>query len=522
MVRAEVGMGELEFDGGRGKIWTREGQRLGPIPAELSTELAPARCVAYEWTDYWVRYPGAEALRAGGNWAQVIDEGLFRVRFENRVGLTWLQPFAQGKPLGEALPLEVLSLKFPNPHAHLAFLGALLGDLFARAARLPFAVTALTGRGVVESLRPPTPLFTLHFLIWYARMLRSAWSFVQAHPYRLLVDYPATVPLAEATEIDADVLLSAIRDQDLWVEAHGFPLAKAMRGRAPAEVWQRRAEESLDTPENRFVMAFMRELLSAAERLPDQSWWVKVPKDRQQSVRETMTLLRQAVAHPAFSDVGPMRRYPRTSRVLMRREGYRQMLELWQLFQWARRPFFDLLQHAMDVRDVATLYEIWVFFALVDELSSGLGESPDLQLYLSDESGLRWGAEARFGAIDRLIYNRQLQSYSVPLRPDFLWEHGGEPEVALDAKFRLERKALSEADDDSDGATARRADLYKMHTYRDALGVRAAASVYPGDESVFFDQREGRSEDFELCRLILSDCSGIGAIAMRPDHLAGG
>jgi predicted component of viral defense system (DUF524 family) len=511
-------MRELEFDSGRGKIWTQGEGRLGFISKELSVKFAPAHCYAYEWTDYWVRHPEAERLRAGDQWSAVIDDRLFRVRFENRVGLTWLQPFAQGRPVGEALPLEVLSTKFPTPQAHHSILSTLLEDLFARAARLPFDVSAPTGRGVAESLKPPTPLFTLHFLTWYAYELRSAWNFVQAHPHRLLADHPAMVPLAEATEIDADVLIGALRDQDPWVMADGFPLAKAMRGHAPTEVWQRRPEETLDTPENRFVRAFLSEVLSAAERLPDQPWWPKVSPDRRQVVGNTATLLRHAVAYPAFSGVEPMRRYPRSSRVLMRREGYRQMFGLWQLFQKARRPFFGPLEHAIDVRDVATLYEMWVFFVLIDEIVSYLDCSPELKILVSDEAGLGWRSEARFGSRGRLVYNWQRGTYSVPLRPDYLWETKGRPEVVLDAKFRLDRQVLDQHGDDLPEATVRRADLYKMHTYRDALGVRAAVSVFPGDESIFYDEAKGLHERFGLLEVLFANYSGVGAIAMKPDR----
>jgi hypothetical protein len=101
----KVGTGEIRFDGGR--IWTRHGWRLGSIPDGLSARFAPARCFAYEWTDYWVSFPHAEGLRVGDGWAEVIGDGLFRVRFGNQVGLARLQPFSQGRPLGEALPLEV-------------------------------------------------------------------------------------------------------------------------------------------------------------------------------------------------------------------------------------------------------------------------------------------------------------------------------------------------------------------------------------------------------------------------------
>ena len=507
---------ELAFDGGRGKLWSQDGYPIGVIPDEVAGELAPAKHFVYEWRDYWVRHSEADRLRVGNGWATVVEEHLFRVRFENQVGIAWLQPFAGGQPVEEPLPLEVLSPKFPSAQAHYSVLSTLLEDLYSRAVRLPFAVSAPTGRGVAESLSPPTPLFTLHFLIWYAHVLHSAWGFVRAHPHRLLADHPDMVPLAEATEIDADVLIGALRDQEHWVKADGFPLARAMRGHAPTEVWQRRPEETLDTPENRFVVAFLREMLSAAEQLSDQPWWPKVSPEQQRVVGDTVTLLRHATAHPSFSEVGPMRRYPRSSRVLMRREGYRQMFGLWQLFQNARRPFFGLLEHAMDVRDIATLYEMWAFFVLVDEIGSNLDHPPELKLLVTDDSGLGWRSEARFGVHGRLVYNLQRGTYSVPLRPDYLWESEGEPTVALDAKFRLNRQALDRQGTDLPEATAKRADLYKMHTYRDALGVRAAVAIYPGESSVFYDRTNGANSAFGLADVLFGDLSGVGAMAMKP------
>jgi hypothetical protein len=47
-----VGMHELEFGGGRGKIWTQGEGCLGIVPGEIADKLAPARYFAYEWVDY--------------------------------------------------------------------------------------------------------------------------------------------------------------------------------------------------------------------------------------------------------------------------------------------------------------------------------------------------------------------------------------------------------------------------------------------------------------------------------------
>jgi predicted component of viral defense system (DUF524 family) len=466
-------MDEVEFDGGRGRLWTTTDNRL-LILGDDEPLLAPARYALYEWTDYWLRFDGARLLRVGDTLTQPIDGSLFPVRFGNQLGLTRIHPIGERGPLCAPLLVEVLSPKFPTLDAHVGFLRALLDDLFARAARLPFAISAETVRGVIESPSPPTPLFTLHFLLQYHAELRQAVGIVQAQPHRRLADHPAIVPVAEASEIDADVLLDALRTPERWARAHGTRLGERMGGYAPAAVWQRRPEESLDTPENRFVLAFLRALLAAADRLPSQPFWRHVSPAQQRIVRETATLLRLAIEYPLFAEVGQLQRIPTSSRVLLRREGYRQLLHLWRLFHLARRPLFGALHQAIDLRDVATLYEVWAFFALVEEIQAALNVTPTLRLRVSDEHGLDWRSVADFGSAGRLVYNQSRKGYSVGLRPDFLWVRNERAEVALDAKFRLDRPDWS---DDEGRATVKNDDLYKMLARSPAIPCRFRSEI---------------------------------------------
>lgn len=349
-----MGISSVDFHVGR--LWGKGDQALHLVPPDLIRAFAPATCCLYEWTDYWLKSPGADRLSVGGTWLVPVDaeSGLFCVRFENQLGLAVVQPFAGQHPLCAPLHVEVISPKFHTPARHFAFLRTLLDDLFARAARLPFTISAPTGRSVTEAIRPPTPLFVLHFLCQYAPALKTAMVTIQAAPHRQLCDFSDFVPLAQATEADADVLISILHTPEQLAPARGFLLAKRLKGYAPVQVWQRRPEETFDTPENRFVLTFLQQVLAAAEELPSQSWWCNVPSERQLAVRQVATLLRQAIRYPMFDDVGPMHRFPASSQVLLRREGYRDMLALWQVFNHARRPLFEPLHKAMDVRDIAT------------------------------------------------------------------------------------------------------------------------------------------------------------------------
>jgi len=505
-----------------GGLWSRVQGAVWPVPAAVRTDLAPATCCAREWSDLWLERPGADRLLVGSEWTWPIRDGLFPIRFENRLGRTSFQPYAGERPVGDAIEVEVISSKFPTPEGHVGFLRALLDDLFARATRLPFALAAPTGRGVTEALQPPTPLFVLHFLCQYAPALRGALAIILGAPHQRLHDRPEFVPLAEVAEADADVLLSILRAPQEWVPARGFPLATALLGYAPARVWQRLPEETFDTPENRFVLAALRAFLAAAESLPSQPWWGRVPAERRAVVTEASGLLRQAVGAPLFAGVGPMQRYPAASRVLPRREGYREVLGQWQVFQHARRPLFAPLRQAMDVRDVASLYEMWCFFALAEEIAIVVGLTPEIQFPpMVDGTGLKQGAEARFGGAGRLVYNRDRPSYSVRMRPDFTWLVDDRPEVVFDAKFRLDRRSWETGVDELAPGRPVEGDIHKMHAYRDALGVRVAIAVHPGDSAIFYDQREGRRA-LVLRNVLLGERSGVGAMPLLPQAAVDG
>jgi hypothetical protein len=505
---------------------------LRPIPDDLRAALAPATHYLREWRDCWLRYREVDCVCVDGGSSLPKHGDEFCLRFENRLGLATIRPFAGGRAL-EPVHVEVISEKLGGAGKHLAFYKALLNDLFARMARLPFTVAAPTARGVTESLRPPTPIFAYYFLCHYGARLREALGVITVNPHRELRDREDRVRLAEVSEVDPDVLLDILRRPDEWAPARRLPLAERLGGYAPERVWQRRPEETLDTAENRFARHFLRQVLSAADRLRAERWWQNVPVPNRALVSEACSVTRETLAHSFLADVGPMNRFPAGSQVLLRREGYRDLRELWQLFHQARRPLFARLQHAIDLRDIATLYEVWAFFRLVDEIGAVFPEGqPVVEFVATDERGLEAGAVAHFGMHGDLVYNRTFHrgpgadhSYSVALRPDFTWVCDGRPEVVLDAKFRLDWQAMATVLD-SDSATpqtaAVRGDLCKMHTYRDALRtVRAAVAVYPGDpargdECVFYDLTAGRRDDVGLRDLLLGEAEGVGAIPMRP------
>ena len=515
------------------------------IPEEFRQSLFPATHLLEEWREYYVTIPVADQLRinSGEPLTPVVchaDGNSFRLRIENNLGLTCLQALAGGKLVGEPFWVEVISFKFPTPQVHLDFCQALIGELFEKAAHLPFSFSDRTQRGVAEALRPPTPIFTYHFLIHSLARLESAIEIVLAQPYRVLHDRAELVLLHEASQVDGEVILSILQTPENWTPSPGFSFSPAMQvdgtRYAPRTVWQRLPDETFNNPENRFVLHFLRQLLTAIELLPAESWWRHVQGlDEARSLQELATLLRQAVSHPMFDEVSDLHSIPFNSQVLMRREGYRDLMQLWQQFHAARSPLFDRWQQAIDLRAIYQLYELWTFFALIAEIEQF---TPLTQLHIgwTDENGVEHESRADFRD-GRLLYNQTFRpgwsrrSYSMELRPDFVWIGFGR-QVVLDAKFSIQISEYELGSGiDGEAQVVReehpvRETLYKMHTYRDALvGTQAAVVLYPGNKTVFMPVQGKRVYDFALQEVLtgkyerLQDkiqLDGIGAICLKP------
>jgi predicted component of viral defense system (DUF524 family) len=318
----------------------------------------------------------------------------------------------------------------------------------------------------------------------------------------------------------------------------------------------RRKSRDLDTPENRFVkfaLGEFRAFLTHAEGVFEScaGWGASASV-----ARRLAAAIDDWLARGLFREVGDMRFAPLGSPVLQRRAGYRELLRWWLRFRTAAELSWkggeDLFR--VGQRDVASLYEYWLFFELlgwfcrkcrggsrpaVEELVEGLDEgSPNLRLRKQTELGPFDGAFSEEGRRlhARFSYNRrfdvasgseQAGSWTRRLHPDYtltFWPEGiaeAEAErrellvhIHFDAKYRVENietlfgaEGADDADEEAQG-NYKRQDLLKMHAYRDAIRRSQGAYVlYPGSKSapvVFRGYHE-----------ILP---GLGAFGVAPDE----
>ena len=148
----------------------------------------------------------------------------------------------------------------------------------------------------------------------------------------------------------------------------------------------------------------------------------------------------------------------------------------------------------------------------------------------------------------RLEYNqrfsrsrsRQWHSYSVPLIPDIALRVPDGPNAGLhlfDAKFRVRELTdvgLPADDKDADDEKAaeragsfKRADIYKMHAYRDAIPeARSVWILYPGGEFRFYGVTGGRGLDggrvVSSAEGLPGEVEGVGAVPVGPGGGEGG
>jgi predicted component of viral defense system (DUF524 family) len=329
-----------------------------------------------------------------------------------------------------------------------------------------------------------------------------------------------------------------------------------------------RKSRDLDTLENRFVKFALGEFwafLTHAQGVFEScaGWGASAALSRRLAA-----MVEDWLGRSLFREVGDMRFAPLGSPVLQRKAGYREVLRWWLRFRTAAELSWEggeELFHAGQ-RDVASLYEYWLFFELlswfcqkcrmgdrppVEELIEGLEEgSPNLRLRKRMELGPFVGTFAgqsrRLNA--RFAYNRRFEvtqdrhaggSWTRRLHPDYtltfwpedLSEADAERQellvhVHFDAKYRVEDieglfgpsdEGVSEAElaerfekeeKDELAGNYKRQDLLKMHAYRDAIKRSQGAYVlYPGRANA-----EVKLKGFHEI------LPGLGAFGVAPDE----
>lgn len=318
----------------------------------------------------------------------------------------------------------------------------------------------------------------------------------------------------------------------------------------PLLIHQHRTEVTVDTTPNRFVKFAIerwRDVVAKIGELLEKQSTNPVTDRGVREVRETLDYLDAILAEGLFRELSSLESFPADNQVLHKREGYRDVFRAYIQFDVAAKLSWDGGEdvYGAGKKDVATLYEYWVFMKLaqlVSELCDVPFEFSDLIQVEQDalNVALKVGKSCVLkGNVNRLGRNMDVElwfnrtfgksgkgegSWSREMRPDYSLKISPSKDedasfesvyVHFDAKYRINQiEDVFKLDGDSSGseessgasatATAKRDDLLKMHAYRDAIRRSAGAYVlYPGTEEKVY------REYHELL-------PGLGAFALRP------
>ncbi len=324
----------------------------------------------------------------------------------------------------------------------------------------------------------------------------------------------------------------------------------------PRQVLSRKTYSTIDNGPNRFIKFALMQWRDVVAQVHDVlARDVKSNSPILRGIRESAALrdrLDALLSEEFFREIGPLYYLPANSQVLQKRTGYRTVyqtyiqLELASKLSWEADDVFGAGQ-----RNVATLYEYWVFLQVVAIVAKLCDVEFDPgALFQVNENGLSVGLRqgtwkvvegtttSKSGQRIKLAlhfnktFRQGVGSWTRTMRPDTSLYIGPADKsesyrnvwIHFDAKYRVDAlqellggNAESEDAEDrqvEDGlwGRAKGEDLLKMHAYRDAIRRSAAAYVlYPGTDTW------SRQEFHEIL-------PGLGAFPFYPTEtgVAGG
>jgi predicted component of viral defense system (DUF524 family) len=326
----------------------------------------------------------------------------------------------------------------------------------------------------------------------------------------------------------------------------------------PERITTIRKTDSVDTPENRFIKHALENFLKFCTDINNKAkdyGHKKMQNESELLIRE----LESQLHHTVFKDISRPTTLKLNSPVLQRKEGYREVLRVWLMFDLAAKLIWkggdDI--YSGGKKDIATLYEYWLFFKLLDlfqsifeiepkDISELIKETPDglnLQIKQGKFTALNGVYDSGSRKLNiRFNYNRSFSgkknypdsgSWTTTLRPDYtlsFWPYGiSETEaekqelivhVHFDAKYKItnltdfleqnNENDLDEEKEENKKGIYKNADLLKMHAYKDAIRRTGGAYIlYPGDKSI---NQKGFHEIIP----------GLGAFPVKPSKTDSG
>lgn len=486
--------------------------------------------------EYITENSGDIALRKIGLCGSDADR-YYTLSFSSYVGKGYFDIVSEGKRY--SIPFEVRSKKidyfrqYPLMLADIAeFSVALLLGINSPLQDTYSLSTTVSNDTLYEE-------FMLLDYIFLKKNLVGSYIQVCNNKYCELDPVLETVPAGMAWDIDPSELASLVATDNLCPFENG-PVAGEY---VPLTVSENNHVDNYDLPENRLIKDLILTVQRMAHRLkanPHSNGSAYVSG----RVSEMCSEIDRIANESWLDSVGQLENIPYGSTILQCRSGYAELFSIYHMLGLGiafRQGDMEDLVNGQNNK-VYQVYEYWCYTRLYNCLY-GLSENKPAFPFIKSDGcwvmTIRRGNTIRFripiaeryADID-LYYNKTFdsdqagfRSYSVALRPDFTLVIQLDSDRSLrylinfDAKYKVKiRKdnrssVVPDAEIDTD---CWEYDIYKMHTYRDALMHSYGSYVlYPGDRDVIYPKPPSEADWKDRSNRIIPS---VGAVPLVPGN----
>jgi len=404
--------------------------------------------------------------------------------------------------------------------------------------------------------RNPIQMIKLIQSIWERSHLNQILQNIMDNPYKILL------PEEKLRNIEDAQIISSLRIIDMITSeaclkrvANGGHINTGMEQFQFTKAYNEEVQISYDTYPNRFVkffLKFMHLLLNNCLnelKIQDEgkgtnfeTFLKKLINEGNEMKKNTLRFL----SKDFFNEVSDLRYLTQPPQVLLKEERYKTVFKAY-LDLISGVVADDRLEELLKdpIRDMPELYEYWCFLKIAELVTNENGEIEIKFKPGKEKTDIeKWQIKNKNFS---LVYqknisnknNEKLYSYTLPLKPDIFLESNNKLYL-FDAKYRVDfiEEIKDFPDEKTDEwkreekrGTYKLADLYKMHTYREAIKKGKedgkpiwVIALYPGNKIALYSEN-GKSIDIELNNIEpkrvdeeLEKLSpgGVGAIPFSP------
>lgn len=407
------------------------------------------------------------------------------LQFSSYVGKTFLDIYLDNECVFK-LPIEVQSRKL-NYNKHYP---AMIGDLSKYSSGIIFELNSPSFQEFLleNNNQSPYEKFMVLEYIFQEDHLPSIIEYISKNLYSTLKSIKEEVPTSFANNINPNDLIDAILDSE------------ELYDNIPLKINETKYEDTIDVAENRFYKYFLELIYDFINKLIDEID-DGYAHDKLKIYKKELNYY---LSQKYFNEISRLDHIPLNSQVLQKKEGYRDILSYYLMFEFGFKLKWRELSDKFkgNEKKVFELYEYWCYFKLIEimEIICDMKVNfEDIFTLTKDKISLKLKEDVAKafnynGYEIKLLYNKTFErksdnykSYSVPLRPDYSLEIHANSDIYyihFDAKYKMHVNS----------ETFKNEDIVKMHAYKDAIKNTIGAYVlYPGNNNEIYHENEFES-----------------------------